>query len=134
MCTLIFSERFNYISSKPFVIANIIVGKIRFRIPMLIDSGADVSMLPKKVVIGAGIDLSRCKAANTTGTAGDKEGRVMDNCTMSISNFTFTCPIIAMGGSFNKNSFGLLGRCEIFPKIRLAFREKIGEFYISSEV
>jgi hypothetical protein len=135
MHTLVFNEKFNYFrcpdgNYRPIINAMFKIQQVCFKFAVLIDSGADCTMLPLSITQGLAIDLKNSPIQTMNGIGGTTEGRFLDNVDISVGKNNFKCPLV-LSRDLNKLGYGLLGRNCVFSEIQLAFCESIKEIYIS---
>jgi len=94
---------------------------------MVIDSGADISLIPKSVGEQLGFKRTQLKYL---GGVGGRAGYYINYANVKIANKKFTAPFAWMT---NDDLPMLLGRQGIFSKFNICFKEKRGEVeFISS--
>ncbi len=104
--------------------------KKTFKLAMLVDSGADISLIPLEVAeilnLGLGKEITSRSASGTFVT---KEGKVnaqllKGSKSYDLGEMEIRVPVEKIE-SQNINSFALLGRSKFFRKFDITFRESI---------
>ncbi|PIP17613.1 MAG: hypothetical protein COX43_03380 [Parcubacteria group bacterium CG23_combo_of_CG06-09_8_20_14_all_35_9] len=86
---------------------------------MVIDSGADYTLLPKKYALALGIDLAKdCRAETTLGVGGSETVYLYKSLLVKINNWQNKIPV----GFLERDDVpALLGRLEFIEVLRVIF-------------
>lgn len=134
MVTLKFHETFNYLTfpngrCSPIIQVRFEIQSISFQYPMLVDSGADLTVLPMKITLKSPISLLASTDIDMKGL-GESKGRRLENVKITLGRKELSCPVV-FTKSINSLNYGLLGRECVFPELKIAFQENAKKIYIS---
>jgi aspartyl protease len=113
------SEKFGYIL-KPVIPVGIIGPKRGVKVFMLLDSGADISMVPYSVGETIGIELDMSTRSEVQGIGEGSVPYVLGQVRIQIENFEISARI---GWALIEEVPFILGRLDIFKAFAVEFRE-----------
>ena len=113
------SEKLGYIL-KPFIPVNIIGSKCGVKLFMLLDSGADISMIPYSVGETIGLELDMSTRSEAQGIGEGSVPYVLGQVTLQIENFKISARI---GWALIEEVPFILGRLDVFKELAIEFRE-----------
>ncbi|HUW65592.1 MAG TPA: aspartyl protease family protein [Spirochaetia bacterium] len=124
----VFPHRYLHGDYRPVVQAILQYNNISLPYLMLVDSGADVTVLPKDVITILNIRKEQLHAVSSTGVGGASSAWELEDMRITVGGKEFSCPVRFVEKYSLK--FGLLGRSMVFSEIKLACRESVKQIYI----
>lgn len=105
---------------KPIIPVSIIDPKRGVRVFMLLDSGADISMIPYSVGETLGLELDMSTRSEIQGIGESSVPYVLGQVRIQIENFEI---LIRIGWALIEEVPFILGRLDVFKTIAIEFRE-----------
>jgi len=105
---------------KPFIPVTLIGPKCGVKLFMLLDSGADISMIPYSVGEAIGIELDMSTRSEVQGIGEGSVPYVLGRVSLQIENFKFSARI---GWALIEEVPFIIGRLDIFDALAIEFRQ-----------
>jgi predicted aspartyl protease len=123
-------EKIEIFTHRPRVEIRLSNGQQNIKLPMLVDSGADITLIPLEVAEILGLELGKeIRSTSASGTFVTRETKVKAQLLKGVKSYDLglmdvRVPIDKIEGS-NLQTYALLGRSHFFMKFDITFRENM---------